>query len=79
MLELEWEIPCYLTIMENDFDDMKDYANRALAEDEEKDKDFAIEDAVHDFLAGQDDIIFYGIPAYEIKKIENELRTKLNW
>lgn len=77
MLNLEWTVTNYLDVSDGDFDEMIWYTQRLMGEDEMEQED-AIQEAVRDFLAGQEDIIFYSITQEVTEKIEDEVEKRLS-
>lgn len=74
-MKITWTVEYSLFVTDNEMKDMADIAREYMQEG--IDQEEAIEGAVRDYLAGQDDSIFYSITIEAIEQIETEVNKLL--
>ena len=74
-MEFTWTVECSLFVTDNEMKDMADVARDYMREGYYQEE--AIEEAVRDYISGQDDSIFYSITGEVAEQIEVEVNKLL--
>lgn len=74
-MEFNWVVEQSLFITDDEMENMTNVAQDYMREGYEQNE--AVEEAVRDYMAGQDDCIYYGITEEVVHQIEDEINERL--